>query len=156
MSLQMTSEFQHILRVLNTNIDGKRKAMFAITKITGIGKRFSNVICKKAEVDVDRRAGSLTNEEIEKLVAIINNPKQFKVPNWFVNRQKDIVDGKTSQCVVNVLIGKVRADIERFKKIRVHRGIRHYWGHRVRGQHTCTTGRKGKVLGMPGGAGAAK
>lgn len=75
----MTPEFQHILRVLNTNIDGKRKVMFALTKIIGIGKRFANLICKKAEVDVNRRAGSLTNEEIEKLVAIINNPKQFKV-----------------------------------------------------------------------------
>ncbi len=149
-------EFQHILRVLNTNIDGKRKSMFAMTKIIGIGKRFSNLICKKAEVDVNRRAGTLTNEEIEKLVAIINNPKQYKIPEWFVNRQRDFNDGKTTQCVMNVLIGAVRGDIERMKKIRVHRGIRHYWGHRTRGQHTKTTGRKGKVLGMPGGANAAK
>jgi ribosomal protein S13 len=148
----MTPEFQHILRVLNTNIDGKRKVMFAITKITGIGKRFSNLICKKAEIDVNRRAGTLTNEEIEKLVAIISNPKQFKVPSWFVNRQKDIVTGKTTQVVVNHLIGKVREDIERLKKIRAHRGIRHYWGVRVRGQHTKTTGRKGRTVGMPGGA----
>jgi len=152
----MSSEFQHILRVLNTNIDGKRKVMFAMTKITGIGKRFSNLICKKAEVDVDRRAGTLSNEEIEKLVAIISNPKQFKVPAWFVNRQKDIVTGKTTQVVVNGLIGKVRDDIERLKKIRAHRGIRHYWGHRVRGQHTKTTGRRGRTVGMPGGANAAK
>mmetsp|Transcript_18440 Transcript_18440/g.19193 ORF Transcript_18440/g.19193 Transcript_18440/m.19193 type:complete len:156 (-) Transcript_18440:79-546(-) len=152
MSLQMSPEFQHILRVLNTNIDGKRKVMFAITKITGIGKRFSNLICKKAEIDVNRRAGTLTNEEIEKLVAIISNPKQFKVPSWFVNRQKDIVTGKTTQVVVNGLIGKVREDIERLKKIRAHRGIRHYWGVRVRGQHTKTTGRKGRTVGMPGGA----
>jgi len=152
----MSSEFQHILRVLNTNIDGKRKVMFAMTKITGIGKRFSNLICKKAEVDVDRRAGTLSNEEIEKLVAIISNPKQFKVPAWFVNRQKDIVTGKTTQVVVNGLIGKVRDDIERLKKIRAHRGIRHYWCHRVRGQHTKTTGRRGRTVGMPGGANAAK
>lgn len=79
----MTNEFQHILRVLNTNIEGKRKSMFAMTKIIGVGKRFSNLICKKAEVEVDRRAGTLSNEEIEKLVAIINNPKQFKVCNFF-------------------------------------------------------------------------
>ena len=148
----MGPEFQHILRVLNTNIDGKRKVMFAITKITGIGRRFANLICKKAEIDINRRAGTLTNEEIEKLVAIISNPKQFKVPGWFVNRQKDIVTGKTTQVVVNGLIGKVREDIERLKKIRAHRGIRHYWGVRVRGQHTKTTGRKGRTVGMPGGA----
>ena len=152
----MTNEFQHILRVLNTNIEGKRKSMFAMTRICGIGKRFSNLICKKAEVDVDRRAGTLSNEEIEKLVAIIMNPKQFKVPDYFVNRQRDFSTGKTTHCSINVLIAQVRNDIERMKKIRSHRGIRHYWGHRVKGQHTCTTGRKGKVLGMPGGAGAAK
>lgn len=152
----MTSEFQHILRVLNTNIEGKRKAMFAMTKITGVGKRFSNIICKKAEVDIDRRAGTLSNEEIEKLVAIINNPRQFKVPNYLLNRQKDIVTGKTTQLVINNLIGAVRGDVERMKKIRVHRGIRHYWGHRVRGQHTATTGRRGKMPFMPGGVNAAK
>lgn len=152
----MTNEFQHILRVLNTNIEGKRKVMFAMTKITGVGRRFSNVICKKAEIDPARRAGTLTNEEIEKYVAIINNPKQFKVPDWFVNRQKDFTTGKTSQCVVNVLIGACRNDIERLKKIRQHRGIRHFWGHKVRGQHTNSTGRKGRVVGFPGGAGAAK
>jgi ribosomal protein S13 len=66
------------------------------------------------------------------------------------------VTGKPSQAVINILIAAVRGDIERLKKIRAHRGIRHYWGHRVRGQHTGSTGRKGKVLGMPGGAGAAK
>jgi ribosomal protein S13 len=142
--------------VLNTNIEGKRKVMFAMTKICGIGKRFSNIICKKAEVDVDRRAGSLSNEEIEKLVAIINNPKQFKVPAWLLNRQKDVITGKTNQVVINNLIGAVRGDVERLKKIRAHRGIRHYWGHRVKGQHTCTTGRKGRMPCMPGGAGAAK
>jgi small subunit ribosomal protein S18e len=28
------------------------------------------------------------------------------------------------------------------KKIRAHRGLRHWWGVRVRGQHTCSTGRR--------------
>jgi ribosomal protein S13 len=152
----MTPEFQHILRVMNTNIEGKRKSMFAMTKICGVGKRYANLVCKKAEVDINRRSGTLTSEEMEKLVAIIMNPKQFKVPNWFVNRQKDFATGKTMHLSINNLIAGVRNDIERMKKIRCHRGIRHYWGHRVRGQHTCSTGRKGKVLGMPGGANAAK
>lgn len=51
----MSPDFQHILRVLNTNIDGRRKVMFALTKIQGIGRRFSNLICKKAEVDPNKR-----------------------------------------------------------------------------------------------------
>ena len=49
--------FQHILRVLNTNVDGKQKIMFALTAIRGIGRRFSNIVCKKAEVDMTKRSG---------------------------------------------------------------------------------------------------
>jgi small subunit ribosomal protein S18e len=32
-SLVIPENFQHILRVMNTNIDGKRKIMFAMTAI---------------------------------------------------------------------------------------------------------------------------
>ncbi len=39
------------------------------------------------------RAGELQVDEIERLVAIIQNPLQFKIPNWFLNRQKDIKTG---------------------------------------------------------------
>ena len=49
------SNFQHILRVLNTNLDGKVKAMFALTSIKGVGRRFSNICCKKAEVELGKR-----------------------------------------------------------------------------------------------------
>jgi small subunit ribosomal protein S18e len=41
-----------------------------------------------------------------------------------------------------------RDDLERLKKIRNHRGLRTYWGLRVRGQHTKTTGRAGKTQGV--------
>ncbi len=54
-SLVADDAFQHILRVLNTNVDGKQKIMFALTAIRGIGRRFSNICCKKAEVDMTKR-----------------------------------------------------------------------------------------------------
>ena len=72
----------------------------------------------------------------------MQNPRQYRIPDWFLNRQKDIKDGKYSQQLSNNLDIKLRDDLERLKKIRAHRGIRHYWGIRVRGQHTKTTGRK--------------
>jgi hypothetical protein len=31
--------FQHILRIQNTNVDGKQKVMYALTAIKGIGRR---------------------------------------------------------------------------------------------------------------------
>jgi len=148
MSLIIPDKFQHILRVMNTNIDGRRKVMFALTAIKGIGRRFSNIVCKKADVDLNKRAGELTEEEVEKLVTIMTNPRQYKIPDWFLNRQKDIKDGKYSQVTSNGLENKLREDLERLKKIRAHRGLRHYWGLRVRGQHTKTTGRRGRTVGV--------
>ena len=50
--------------------------------------------------------------------------------------------------VSNILDTKMRDDLERLKKIRNHRGLRHYWGVRVRGQHTKTTGRRGRTVGV--------
>ena len=85
-------------------------------------------------------AGELNSDELERLVTIIQNPTQFKIPTWFLNRQKDIVDGKNSQILSNGVDSKLRDDLERLKKIRAHRGLRHFWGLRVRGQHTKTTG----------------
>ena len=46
------------------------------------------------------------------------------------------------------LLDLQRDDLERLKKIRAHRGLRHYWGLTVRGQHTKTTGRAGKTVGV--------
>ena len=54
-SLVGTDAFTHILRVLNTNVDGKEKIMYALTAIKGIGRRFSNICCKKAEVELNKR-----------------------------------------------------------------------------------------------------
>ncbi|MBA0777955.1 hypothetical protein Gotri_005901 [Gossypium trilobum] len=147
-SLVANEDFQHILRVLNTNVDGKQKIMFALTSIKGIGRRFANIVCKKADVDMNKRAGELTAQELDNLMTIVANPRQFKIPDWFLNRQKDYKDGKYSQVVSNALDMKLRDDLERLKKIRNHRGLRHYWGLRVRGQHTKTTGRRGKTVGV--------
>merc|ERR1719291_610215 len=92
-------------------------------------------------------AGELTSEEIDKIVAVIQNPLQF-MPSWFVNRKKDIKDGKTSHVYANLLDAKMRESLERLWKCRAHRGLRHGWGVRVRGQKTCTTGRHGKTVGV--------
>ena len=47
--------FQYIIRLLNTNVDGKQKVMYALTKIKGVGRRYSNLVCKKADVDLSKR-----------------------------------------------------------------------------------------------------
>ncbi len=51
-------------------------------------------------------------------MAIVANPKNFKIPNWFLNRQKDFKDGSFSQITSSALDSKLREDLERLKKIR--------------------------------------
>jgi small subunit ribosomal protein S18e len=38
--------------------------MFAMTAIKGVGRRYSNICCKKADVDITKRAGELSEEEV--------------------------------------------------------------------------------------------
>uniref|UniRef100_A0A2K5C4M0 Small ribosomal subunit protein uS13 n=1 Tax=Aotus nancymaae TaxID=37293 RepID=A0A2K5C4M0_AOTNA len=146
MSLVIPEKFQHILRVLNTNIDGRRKIAFAITAIKGVGRRYAHVVLRKADIDLTKRAGELTEDEVERVITIMQNPRQYKIPDWFLNRQKDVKDEKYSQVLANGL------DNKRLKKIRARRGLRHFWGLFwglcVRGQHTKTTGRRGRTVGV--------
>ena len=144
----MPDSFQHIVRLLNTNVEGKRKVAFALRMVKGIGIRFAYMICKKANIDAERRAGTLTVEELERVSDVIADPTKYKIPDWFLNRQRDPKTGKTEHVSSNVVDIKLRDDLERLKKIRAHRGVRHAYGLRVRGQHTCTSGRRGKTMGV--------
>ena len=71
MSLVVPPNFQHILRVLNTNIEGKTNVMFALTSIKGIGRRYANIVLKKADIPLSKRAGELTEEDVEKIITIM-------------------------------------------------------------------------------------
>ena len=64
------------------------------------------------------RAGELSAAELDNLMTVVANPRQFKIPDWFLNRKKDYKDGKYSQVVSNALDMKLRDDLERLKKIR--------------------------------------
>lgn len=65
-----------------------------------------------------------------------------------MNRQRCIKDGTWSQIVSNVIDTRMREDLERMKKVRKHRGLRHFWNLKVKGQKTKSTGRTGKTLGV--------
>ena len=38
--------------------------MFALTAVRGIGRRISNITCKKCDIDLNKRAGELTTDEV--------------------------------------------------------------------------------------------
>jgi hypothetical protein len=51
-------------------------------------------------------------------MTIVANPRQYKIPDWFLNRQRDIKDGRFTQITSSGLETKLRDDLERLKKIR--------------------------------------
>ena len=75
---------------------------------------------------MNKRAGELSAQELENLMFIVANPRQFKIPDWFLNRKKDYKDGRYSQVVSNALDMKLRDDLERLKKIRYNFCL-HLW-----------------------------
>jgi len=142
-------EIQHIIRLYNTNIDGTKKTAYALTAIRGIGKRFGKAVVSRAGVSLNKRAGELSPEEINKIQDVINDPLAFNIPSYFLNHQKDSVDGQDSQLVGIKLDGDLRMRIERGKKAKRIRFLRLAAGLRVRGQKTKSNGRKSNSLGIP-------
>nr|XP_054303504.1 40S ribosomal protein S18-like [Pongo pygmaeus] len=76
----------------------------------------------------------------------MQNPRQYKIPDWLLNTQKDVKDGKYSQVLANGLDNKLHEDLQRLKKIRAHRRLHHSWGLHVQIQHTKTTGHRGHTV----------
>lgn len=142
-------QIQHIIRLYNTNIDGTKKTAFALTAIRGIGLRFGKAVVSRAGVSLNKRAGELSSEEINKIQEVINDPIAFGIPGYFLNHQKDVVDGLDSQLVGIKLDGDLRMRIERGKKNKETRMLRLAAGLKVRGQRTKSNGRKTSSLGAP-------
>jgi len=127
--------------MVNTNVEGKLKVAYALTAIRGLGRRFAHVVCRRANVDLAKRAGELTPDEVQRLVAVIENPAAFDIPAFLYNRQKDRDTGKSMHLVSSAVDTALRNDLERLKRNRVHRGLRHHWKLRVRGQHMNSNSR---------------
>ena len=103
---------------------------------------------KIAQIDTNKRSGEITEKEITTINDILARPGEYNIPKWFMNRQKDPKTGTWSHMISNTLDTVLREDIERMRKSKNHRGLRHYWGIKVRGQRTKSTGRCGRTLGV--------
>lgn len=141
-------EYNHQLRIAGADCRGDWLVSHALTQIKGVGYRLASQICEKADLDPEMRCGFLTDEEIQLIEDILINCSAFGIPSWMLNRQKDLVTGEDIHIISNDLIDTLRIDIEREKKTRSYRGIRHYLGLPVRGQRTKTSGRGGATIGV--------
>jgi len=144
----MSKEFRHIVRVIDTDVDGTLKAAYALRKVKGISINLANAILRKAGVDPEVRIGVLSEEQVDKIEDVINNPSKYGIPSWLLNRRKDLETGKDLHLISSDLVLRTKMDIELMKKIKCWKGYRHAHGLKVRGQRTRTTGRKGKTVGV--------
>jgi small subunit ribosomal protein S13 len=155
------SEYKHILRIAGKDIEGSKKVIVAVSEIKGVGYNFAQVMLQALNISPDKRVGFLLDGELREIEQAITNPNKAGIPQWYLNRRKNMDDGSTHHMITSDLDFASSNDIEREKLVMSWRGYRHMFGLRVRGQRTRTTGRKGGAVGvkkvkmMPGAAPAA-
>jgi small subunit ribosomal protein S13 len=143
----MSSSVREIIRIGNTDLNGKKSTLYAIARIKGIGVSTGVAICRYLGIDPSQKLGSLNDEQLKKLEWAVNNVSSI-VPRWFVNRAKDVESGKDMHLIGADLLLYVRRDIDLERKLRTWKGIRHNLGLKVRGQRTRSTGRLGGTVGV--------
>jgi small subunit ribosomal protein S13 len=155
------SEYKHILRIAGKDIEGTKKLIVALSEIKGIGYNFAQVLTQSLTINPNMRVGFLTENDIREIEQAISNPAGAGIPQWYLNRRKNMDDGSNYHRITSDLDFAASNDIEREKLVMSWRGYRHMFGLRVRGQCTRTTGRKGGAVGvkkvkvMPGAAAPA-
>jgi small subunit ribosomal protein S13 len=109
-------------RLMGVDIPNDRRTVVSLTYLYGVGDRTARELCHKADVDVDKRARDLTEEELSRLAVILERDYTVEGP---LRRQ-------------------VQQNINRLKDIKSYRGMRHRLGLPVRGQRTKTNARTRK------------
>ncbi|ADU52348.1 MULTISPECIES: 30S ribosomal protein S13 [Thermaerobacter] len=109
-------------RIAGVDLPRDKRVEYALPYIYGIGLSRSREILAKAQVNPDTRVRDLTEDEINRLRAIIE--RDYKV------------EGE--------LRSEVQRNIKRLMDIGCYRGLRHRRGLPVRGQRTKTNARTRK------------
>ncbi len=109
-------------RIAGIDIPRDKHIVISLTYIFGIGKPLAQKILKELGIDETRKTKDLTEEEVVKIRAYIDN--NFKV------------EGDLRR--------EVTQNIKRLIEINSYRGIRHKRGLPVRGQRTHTNARTRK------------
>ena len=135
-------DFQYIVRLSNTDIDGEKKIVYGLTTIKGLGVHLATMIADNAKIDRNKKVGTLSEKEIEKLQSEIDKISEV-APTWMLNHRKDYETGKDIHLIGAEIDLNLRDQINILKKIRSYRGIRHERNLPVRGQRTRANNRTG-------------
>jgi small subunit ribosomal protein S13 len=110
-------------RILGVDLPKEKRIEISLMYLYGVGRALSNKILKEAQVNPDKRAKDLTEEETVRLVTAIQK-SGFKV------------EGDLRR--------EISQNIKRLMDIGSWRGLRHRKGLPVRGQRTRTNARTRK------------
>ena len=135
-------------RKLRSQVDGNALVEQGLTQIRGVGRRFAQAVVKISEVNPRARIGAIAEKDLNQIEEILLDPLSYGIPEWMVNRKKDFRTGDNLHVLGNRLDLQVKQDIDRMKRIRSYKGVRHRYGLKVRGQKTKSTGRHGLVIGV--------
>ena len=111
-------------RIKGVDIPNNKRIEIALTYIYGIGRNLSKTILKDANVDVNKRAGDLSNDELTRIRDEVN---------------KYLTEGDLRR--------EVNMNIKTKMEINCYQGIRHKKGLPVRGQRTNRNARTRKGKG---------
>ena len=140
-------DFNFIVRIANSDIDGQKRTVIGLQSIKGVGKRVAEIVAKRAQIDPAVKIGALSDEKVAELEQLVTKYVEY-APEWAINRQNDYESGSDMHLLGNDLDIIQKDDINRMKMIRCYRGIRHETHHKVRGQRTRSNGRHGLTMGV--------
>jgi small subunit ribosomal protein S13 len=120
-------------RIAGVDVPDKKKILYALQYLHGVGPKFAADILAEANIDPDTKANELTEQQVAQL--------------------NGVIDG--GYLVEGALRRQVQQNIQRLRDIRSYRGDRHRNGLPTRGQRTrCNArtrkGRKKTVAGKKG------
>jgi len=140
-------EIRHIVRIANSDLEGKRSVQYGLTGIKGISRRTAKIITVNAGVDPKAILGYISDADTERLQSSVDSISSI-LPSWMVNKQNEIMSGEDRHLIgTDVLLG-LNEDLNLMKKMRSYKGVRHDRGLRVRGQRSRSTGRRGRTVGV--------
>ncbi len=144
------ADFKHLVRIANTDLDGKKAIVIALKDIRGIGIPLGNAVCQIAKINGMEKTGNLSDADIKRLDELVRTLDKQDLPSWMFNRRRDLETGQNRHVITNDLIFNKDNDIKLMRRIKCYKGVRHSFNAPVRGQRTRSNFRanKGKVMGV--------
>ncbi len=146
-------EIRLIVRIMGKDLDGNLPVERSLQSIKGVGQRMAKSIStcfeQKYNFSHEEKIGNLPEDLDKRLEDIILHPEANGIPQWMLNRKAEVESGTSLHHVMNDLDFDLRKDLERMKKIKSYKGVRHMYGLPVRGQRTRSSFRKrGSIVGV--------